>query len=65
MKRAFEVKQKGFFIIFKGPSIAKNYLRYESAPLIIQLILPYRLNYKSLNNNIFYQLTKQMIKLLR
>ena len=33
MKRAFELKQKAFFIIFKGLSIAKNCLRPESAPL--------------------------------
>ena len=32
-KRAFEVKQKAFFIIFKGLSVAKNRLRPESAPL--------------------------------
>ena len=34
MKRAFELKQKAFFIIFKGLSIAKNCLRPESVPLI-------------------------------
>ena len=33
MKRAFAVKQKAFFIIFKGLSIAKNCLRPENAPL--------------------------------
>ena len=33
MKSAFEVKQKTFFIIFKGLSVAKNCLRPESAPL--------------------------------
>ena len=33
-KRAFEVKSKTFFIIFKGLSVAKNCLRPESAPLI-------------------------------
>ena len=33
MKRAFEVKQKAFFIIFKGLSVAKNCLRAESASL--------------------------------
>ena len=32
-KRAFEVKYKAFFIIFKGLSVPKNYLRPESAPL--------------------------------
>ena len=29
MKRAFEVKEKAFFIIFKGLSVAKNCLRAE------------------------------------
>ena len=33
MKRAFEVKQKAFFITFKGLPVAKNCLRPESAPL--------------------------------
>ena len=33
MKRAFEVKQKAFFVIFKGLSVAKYCLRHESAPL--------------------------------
>ena len=32
-KRAFEVKWKAFFIIFKGFSAAKNCLRFKSAPL--------------------------------
>ena len=32
-KRAFEVKQKTFFINFKGISVAKNCLKPESAPL--------------------------------
>ena len=32
-KRAFEMKQKAFFIIFKGLSFTKNYLRSESVPL--------------------------------
>ena len=31
-KKAFEVKQKAFFIIFKGLSVAKNCLRPESVP---------------------------------
>ena len=30
------MKQKAFFIIFKGLSVAKNYLRPESAPLKIK-----------------------------
>ena len=33
MKRAFEVKQKAFFINFKGLPVAKNCLRPECAPL--------------------------------
>ena len=33
-ERAFKVKQKAFFIIFKVLSIAKNCLRPENAPLI-------------------------------
>ena len=33
MKRAFEVKQKAFFIIFKGLSVIKFRLRPESASL--------------------------------
>ena len=33
MKRAFGMKQKTFFIIFKGLSVAKNCLRPESEPL--------------------------------
>ena len=32
-KRAFKVKQKAFFTIFKGPSVAKNFFRHESGPL--------------------------------
>ena len=31
-KKAFKVKQKAFFVIFKGRSIAKNCLRPDSAP---------------------------------
>ena len=34
-KRAFEVKQKTFFIIFKGLLVTKNCIRPESAPLIL------------------------------
>ena len=34
-KRAFEVKQKAFFIIFKGLSFAKSCLRPESVSLNI------------------------------
>ena len=33
MKRAFEVKQKAFFIIFKGLSVAENCLRPKIEPL--------------------------------
>ena len=36
-KRALEVKQKTFFIVFKGLSVAKNFLRPESAPLRLDL----------------------------
>ena len=32
-KRAFEVKQKPLFIIFKELAVANNDLRHESAPL--------------------------------
>ena len=32
-KRAFDVTQKAFFIIFKGVSVAENCLRPESVPL--------------------------------
>ena len=32
-KRAFEMKWKAFFIIFKGFSVAKNCPRFKSAPL--------------------------------
>ena len=32
-KKAFEVKKKAFFIIFKGTSVVKNSLRPESLPL--------------------------------
>ena len=32
-KRAFNVKLKALFSIFKGHSVAKNFLRPESAPL--------------------------------
>ena len=31
-KRAFKVKQKVFFIIFKGLSVAENNIRSEGAP---------------------------------
>ena len=33
MKRALKVKQKAFFIIFKGLSVTKNCLSPESTPL--------------------------------
>ena len=32
-KRAFKMKQKAFFIIFKGRSVAKNCPRHKSVPL--------------------------------
>ena len=34
MKRAFKVKEKPFFIIFKGSSVVKKCLRPENAPLM-------------------------------
>ena len=34
MKRAFTVKLKAFFIIFKGPSVTKNCLGSETAKTI-------------------------------
>ena len=46
MKKAFQVKERVFLIIFKGLSIAKNCLKPESAPLnkivvitVLQLLL--------------------------
>ena len=36
-KRAFKVKWKAFFIIFKGLSVDKNGLRLETAPLNIMI----------------------------
>ena len=39
MKRASEVKQKVFFIIFKEVSVVKNCLRLESAPLNLSQML--------------------------
>ena len=32
-RRVFKVKKKAFFLIFKGPSVAENGARCESAPL--------------------------------
>ena len=32
-KRAFKMKQKAYFIIFKALRVAKTYLRPEKAPL--------------------------------
>ena len=37
MKKAFKVKQKAFFIIFKGLSVGKNSVRHESLSLIFML----------------------------
>ena len=48
-KRAFKVKQKGFFIIFKGVSVAKNHLRPESAPLRNNM-LKLKQSFRSTNN---------------
>ena len=39
MKKPFEVKQKAFFIIFKGLSVVKNCLRPENALLNVYSIL--------------------------
>ena len=38
-KRAFEVKQKAFFIIFKGLSVTKNRLKLEAAHLNIDSLI--------------------------
>ena len=38
MKRTLKVKQKTFFVIFKGLSVAKYCLRPESVPLIISIL---------------------------
>ena len=37
MKRSSNVKEKVFFIIFKGLPVDENYLRPESAPLMSSL----------------------------
>ena len=34
------MKKKSFFIIFKGLSVARNYLRPESVPLTLELASP-------------------------
>ena len=47
-KRAFVVKLKSFFIIFKGFLIAKNWLRPEKAPLIFSILLA---NFRRQKNN--------------
>ena len=39
MKRAFKVRQKAFFIIFKGLSVDKNCLKPHNAPLISPVCL--------------------------
>ena len=39
MKSAFEVKQKGFFIIFKGLSVAGSRLRPDIASLSNYILL--------------------------
>ena len=38
-KRALKAKQKAFFIMFTELSVAKNCLRQESVPLILQINL--------------------------
>ena len=48
-KRALEVKQKPFFIIFKELSVAKNCLRSERIPLkynLLTMVLTERYNYR-------------------
>ena len=44
-KRGFGMKQKAFFIDFRGLSVAKNYLRPESAPLRIFPLFLFRKMY--------------------
>ena len=41
-KRAFEVKEKAFFIIYNGLGVAKNCLRPESDPLTIVVVMVWR-----------------------
>ena len=47
MKRAFEVEQKVFFIIFEGLSVATNCLLPESAPLKSRFLLTKELPFHS------------------
>ena len=37
MKKPFMMKEKAFFITFKGLSVAKNYLRPESPPFCAKI----------------------------
>ena len=48
MKRAFMGKEKAFFIIFKGLSVAKNCLRPESAALMLRLLRKFTVLVKKL-----------------
>ena len=54
-KRAFEVKSKAFFIIFKWFSVAKNCRRPESASLkltrLLRLISPYLAKFMKRNKS--------------
>ena len=60
MKRAFGVKLKAFFIILKGLSVAKNYVRTEGPPLIILVkLLKTFCSYWQDYNLIFVMLLKQ------
>ena len=60
MKRAFGVKLKAFFSTFKWLSVAKNYVRTESAPLIILVkLLKTFCSYRQDYNLIFVMLLKQ------
>ena len=58
-KIAFEAKQKAFFIIFKGVSVAKNYLRPESAPLIV--FIEHERHHSSQKNEIKIQYKTKML----
>ena len=50
-KRAFKVKQKVFFIIFKGLSAAKNCLRRECVSLKLNLLHNVPNNYYPINHS--------------
>ena len=51
MKRAFQLKQKVFFIIFKRFSVARNCPRTDSAPLkAVCLDVPYKIKLLATNS---------------